>query len=167
MEKEYLHNMLRLSGLSEAYLDPAQNKIWETAINKYKASIQGSISEVSQAVESALGWAPKLEIPVGESEDFASNVIKYLEKMKSNIEQHAFRNKDVDPGTKFHYIGKAFGSLKEVLKNFHDMVLKKEQFLQSQDLKKELENYYRQHVEPLLKYTSELTGHSYNVNRKF
>ena len=167
MHSKYMHEMLRLSGLSEAYLDPDKNNIWNNQLHTIAAQIQGTLSSLSQAIEALTGWIPPLIIQTKSLEDFGLDNIKALDKSLNILNQTILRSRYVAPGSKFFLIGKTFKTLKDILNVFHDIVLRKKQILEFDDLDTEMQNLYRQHIEPLLLFSKELLDKSYSVENKY
>lgn len=158
---------LRLSGLSENYLNPTQNQIWNEILIEYKSKIQGSISELLQAIEATQGWQLDLEIKETDIETFAVTMFQLLSKLKKDLESRYFRNTELESGTKFYFIGKAFKEFTKLLHIYQDLIVNKNKFLDMENMKKELKNYYGQYIEPLLLYIKDLLDHSYKVPKKF
>jgi len=155
--------MLKLSGLSEAYLDPEQQRIWDSELATIQSAIQGEVTHLFSAIEAINGWKPEWKQHETSIEDYPLDLIKHLAILKKEAIDYRMNINAKQKDERMNYLNNAFNTLKKILIVFHDLITKKEQVIQANNPAKEIKDFYLLHMEPLVIYMQQELDNSSSI----
>lgn len=162
--KKYLYEMLKLSGMTEAYLDTSIQNEWNSELETIKSAIQGELTHLLAAIQSMNGWQPTWQQSEVGIDEYPLNLIHQLAKLKKETLDYRVNLDKKIKNEKNNYIGIAFNTLKNILIIFNDLILKKDHFVNSKDMKKEIQDFYLLHMKHLIEYMQQQLDSAFKVS---